>query len=78
MVRTYFVAGSLEAFELNGEVDVWDVDTTKSISMLNEVSRQYVVQDAAVVLDYLFLRACQYQPSVLSPVQEASPESEDC
>ena len=77
MIHAYFLAGSLEAFELNGKVYVGDVDTTKRISFLEEVTRQYV-KDVAVVLDHLFLRACHNQPSVFNIVQKAFPETENC
>ena len=52
-----FLAGSLEAFVFDSKVDVGDVDTTESIFLLEEVPRQYIVKDVAVVLDYLVLCA---------------------
>ena len=78
VARAYFLAGSLEALVFDGKVDVWNINTTKRIPVLKEVPRQYVVQDAAIVPDHLFLRACQNQPSVFSLVQKAFPEAENC
>ena len=78
VIHAYFLAGPLEAFIFDSKIDVWDVDTTERVPFLKEVSRQYVVQDAAIVLDHLFFCACQDQPSVFSPIQETFPEVEYC
>ena len=58
VVRAGLLAGSLEALVFDRVVDVGDVNAAESATLLQEIPRQYVIQDTTIVLDDLFLCVC--------------------